>query len=222
MYKIIMIDDDIEEFPKIRRTIKENAPIEYSYENEDYSFEEFNLVQYNNQQDIVKDLLAFITSKNVSLIIIDYKLLPENNSFSGNKIFADVCNVVSKFPIIILTEKLHESLEGFYVDADKIYEKDKFFQIESNYSKEKVNNLFYNMESYKNNLGELEGQLELLLGEMQNNTMSLEIINKINNVEIELSKYIPLDRCQAEELYNADELKEIINLLAEANKLIKG
>lgn len=222
MYKIIMIDDDPEEFPKIRRTIKENAPIGYLFEEGDYTFEEFNLAQYDNQQDIVKDLLNFIISRSVSLIIIDYKLLPKNNSFSGNKIFAEICKVVSKFPIIILTEKLHESLEGFYVDADKIYEKDKFFQIESNYSKEKVSNLFYNMESYTNNLGDLEEQLALLLGEMQNNAMSLEIINEINNIETELSKYIPLDRCKAEELYNADELKEIINLLAEANKLIKG
>lgn len=222
MFKIVLIDDDQNEYAKIRRTIKENAPDKYSFQNEDYKFEEFNLESYNTQHEIVETLVSLIKDKNVSLIIIDYKLLTNHNRFEGNKIFADICKAVSRFPIIILTERLDESLEGFLVDADKIYEKSEFFKLESNYAKEKVNNLFYNMESYAKNLDELEQKLKLLIGEKQNNNMTEEIINEINSVESELTKFIPLDYCQAEELYNSEELKEIISLLSEANKLIKG
>lgn len=222
MYKIILIDDDKEEFVKIRMTIKENAPSKYSFTNKDFDFEEYKLDNFSSQKDIVNDLILLINSKDISMIIIDYKLLTDSQLFEGNKIFADICKIVPKFPIVILTERLDESLQGFFVDADKIYEKSKFFQLESTYSKEKVKNLFYNMDSYMSNLSELESQLTLLIGEMQNNKMTPEIVNKINNVEIELSKYIPLDHCKAEELYSAEDLKEIISLLSEANNLIKG
>lgn len=222
MYKIILIDDDKEEFTKIRMTIKENTPPKYSFENKDFDFEEYKLDNFASQNGIVDNLIALINSKDISMIIIDYKLLTDSQSFEGNKIFADICKIVPKFPIVILTERLDESLQGFFVDADKIYEKSKFFQLESTYSKEKVKNLFYNMDSYMSNLSELESQLTLLIGEMQNNKMTPEIINKINNVEIELAKYIPLDHCKAEELYSAEDLKEIISLLSEANNLIKG
>lgn len=222
MYKIILIDDDREEFSKIRLTIKENAPSKYSFSNNDFDFEEYKLDNYSSPKDIVNDLIALINSKDISMIIIDYKLLTDSHLFEGNKIFADICKIVPKFPIIILTGRLKESLQGFFVDADKIYEKSKFFQLESTYSKEKVENLFYNMESYKSNLLDLEEKLSLLIGEMQNNKMTPEIVNEINNVEIELAKYIPLDHCKAEELYSAENLKEIISLLSEANNLIKG
>lgn len=222
MYKIVLIDDDQNEYAKIRRTIKENAPEKFSFENGDYSFEEFNLELYSTQSEIVQKLISLIKDKDVSLILIDYKLLTGNNLFEGNKIFADICKTVSKFPIIILTERLNESLEGFLVDADKIYEKSEFFKLESDYAKEKVSNLFYNMESYAKNLIELERNLKLLIEEMQNNSMAEEIIAKINSAESELAKYTPLDHCQAEDLYNSEDLKEVINLLSKANKLIKG
>ena len=222
MFKIVLIDDDDDEFVKIRIAIKENAPSKFSFENGDFSFEEFQLNSFDTQEDIVKNLVGLINSKDISMIIIDYKLLTNSKLFEGNKIFSDICKIVPKFPIIILTERLDESLEGFFVDADKIYEKSQFFKIESSYSKEKVGNLFYNMESYSQNLSALEENLQLLLGEMQNNSLTSEIVNKINLIETELAKYIPLDHCQAEELFNPHDLKEVINLLIEANKLIKG
>lgn len=146
MFKIVLIDDDIEEFVKIRITIKENAPTKYSFENNDFCFTEFPLNNFEIPEDIVKNLVGLINNKDISMIIIDYKLLTNSKLFEGNKIFSDICKIVPKFPIVILTERLNESLEGFFVDADKIYEKSKFFQVESSYSKEKVNNLFYNME----------------------------------------------------------------------------
>lgn len=220
MFKILLIDDDKDEYVKIRITIKENAPSKYSFENEDFGFEEIQLDKFVNQEEIVGKLLELISNKNVSMIIIDYKLLTDSKLFKGNKIFFDICKIVPKFPIVILTEKSDESLEGFFVDADKIYEKSFFFQVESDYSKEKVKNLFYNMECYLENLRKLETDLQLLTREMQNNDMTIDVINRINEIETELAKYIPLDHCQAEELYNRQDLKEIVNLLIEANALI--
>ena len=221
MYKIVLIDDDQREYAKIRRTIKENAPEKFSFTNRDYDFEEFNLEQYNRQEEIKEKLISLIKSKEVSTVLIDYKLLTNNKFFAGNQIFADIYKAVSKFPIIILTERMAESMEGFLVDADKVYEKSEFLKLESQYAKEKVSNMFYNMECYVKNLNDLEYKLDSLIVAMKNN-MTEEIINEIYAVETELSKYIPLDHCQADEMYNADNLKEIVSLINQANKLIKG
>lgn len=220
MYKIILIDDDLKELEKVRRTIKENEPEDFSFSKGDYCFSSYNIGDYGSESDIITKILDEIYNKDVSLYIIDYKILTANAFYKGNEIFYEVCKKVPNFPIIVLTERVGESKEGGFVDADKIYEKTKFFKLESDYSKEKVANLFANMKRYKNNLENTECMLNEYIGEMQNYGVSPELIQKITTVEVELAKLLPFQISQAEKIYDPSKLKEVVVLLNEAKKLI--
>ena len=48
----------------------------------------------------------------------------------------------------MLTEVVSESTEPEFIDADKVYKKKEFYKLESEYSKEKVFNIFDSMRKY--------------------------------------------------------------------------
>lgn len=220
MYKIILIDDDTKELEKIRRTIKANEPENCTF-NKDYCFENYSIENFKDEDDFVDKICDDIYAKTVSLYIIDYKILTSKSFFKGNEIFNKVCLKVQDFPIIILTERVEESKIDDLVDADKIYEKSKFFKLEEEYAKTKVANLFYNMKRYQNKLVLLEDKLSNYIEKMEKVGINQELMSMITELEMELSKLLPFKMSMSEKFYDFEKLKEVVQLLDEASKMIE-
>lgn len=220
MYKIILIDDDNSELVKIRRTIKANQPSDCVW-NTDYIFEEYAIAEFDTEDKCVERILNDIDSKSASLYIIDYKLLTNKKLFKGNEIFYKVANKVPEFPIVILTERAEESMSEELVDADKVYEKEQFFKLEEQYSRNKVTNLFHNMKRYATKLNSLENDMKYLLDRIAKEKMNPDIVRDITSLEMEMSKYLPFQISMSEQIYDANRLREVVSLLTDVRRLIE-
>ena len=126
-YKIGIIEDDSEELNSIKRTIYTNLSSEHSVLYKDYNLSN-NSINYSN---IISEIKNDILDDQIMLLIIDNKLVIEGNRLKGTSIYEEVKKIASDFPVIIMTNYRDEAYDSDYVDPDKIYDKEKFFQMEN-------------------------------------------------------------------------------------------
>lgn len=217
-----IIDDDGNEINSIQRTIitiiKRN--------NLDADNIEFKVYDLNSEtgkltENLIKQVIEDISKFEISLLIIDHKIMVSSNELlNGSDIFEQIRKVAPDFPTIIMTNVVEDSMKNNYVDADKVYAKSEFFKIQE-YAKEKTENILRNIKRYENLRNSTQQELEELKSELIKDTENQEIVNKIVEKEKELDKYLPIQQSYLEEAINLEELKEILKLIEDANKMLE-
>lgn len=218
MYKIGLIDDESNELIKIRRTIKANAPKDVIFDFKQY---ELNTNVSNLMKEIASQVIEDIKHNEINTLIIDYKIMIETEKMEGTEILKQILQVAPNFPMIILTDIVEDSIAHDFVDPDKVYKKSEFFKVLEDYSKQKVLNLFRNMERYVNTRNSLEQELKDLKKDINKEGSKQETVNKIVSVESELDKLCPTNQSQIEKVFDAKKVKEILEILEKANKLME-
>ncbi len=217
MFTIGLIDDDGSQLRSIRRSIKENWP-EQQFSHLEFKNYEINLDSQNLLTKLFEEILKDILGSKISGLIIDYKILSKNKKIEGTELFSKIRNIVPKFPVVILTERVEESLQPLYIDADKVYEKSKFLRLKEEYCSEKVKNLFLNMKKYIANKEILINKLENYNTKYLNDKLTEQELVEMLELEKQLSELLPSDSPNVDEDL-VEDLKEIVSLLKETNTL---
>ena len=121
----------------------------------------------------------------------------------------------------MLTEVVEESTEPNFVDADKVYKKKDFYKIESEYSKEKVFNIFDSMRKYVEQRDELQLTIDDFKNKLTKGIMGREAIGNILVLESQLSDFVPTEQSQIDKVFNENKAKEIVTLIEKANDLLE-
>lgn len=218
MYTIGLIDDEEAQIITIRRTIKINAPsnIEYDFKSYSLSSESSKLVN-----EVFNQVIEDIKKREIACLIIDYKIMVRTTKVKGTDIFGMLKRTVPKFPIIILTDVLEESIEPDFIDADKVYKKSKFFRLKEEYSKEKVSNIFDSMKKYIGKRDQLQLTLDDLQKKMSEDNGIENNLEEVLKVEKELDDFCPIEQTQIDKVFDVDKVREIVELIEKANKLLE-
>lgn len=218
MYIIGLIDDEESQLKKIRRTIKTNAKA-----NEQYDFKSYLIP--DNASDVVSEVfeqvISDIKDSKLASLIVDYKIIVKTSKIKGTDIFKRIKEEVPKFPIIILTEVVEESTEPEFIDADKVYKKKDFYKIESDYSKEKVFNIFDSMRKYNEQRDKLQLTIEDLKQKLTDGSRGRDVIGDILSLESQLNDFVPTDQSQIDKIFDEGKVKKIVALIEKANDLLE-
>ena len=215
MYIIGLIDDEESEQRKIRRTIKTNSTCAEKFE--------FKTYVIPNEKESAIDRLSVeiindIENKKITSLIIDYKIMVEAFKVKGTEILKRINENVIKFPVVILTERVDESVQVEYVDADKVYEKRRFFKLDEEYSKEKVNNIFDSMCKYVKQRDSLILEIERLKEKLSDG--GRDVIPEILKLEEKLEDFIPIGYTTWDKICDMDKFQGVIDKIEEANRLM--
>ena len=217
MYIIGLIDDEESELKKIRRVIKTLC------KDETYNFKSY-LVP-NKTENLVEtmfaEILEDIIHERISSLIVDYKIMVEATKVQGTEILKMIKDKVPKFPVIILTEIVEESMQPIYVDADKVYRKKDFFKIEEDYAKEKVYNIFDSMKKYVNQRDSLETSIKDFKERFLNGENMSNVIPNILTLESKLNDFVTVDQTQIDKVFDVNKAKEIVKLIERANEILE-
>lgn len=220
MSVIGIIDDDKSDIAKLKRTIitimKKNN-IDINIEFKEY---ELNSNIGEISEEILKEILNDIIDYQISILIIDHKIIIKDKLLNGSEIFDKIRNVAPDFPTIIMTNVVDDSKKNIHMDPDKVYAKSEFFKI-GDYSKEKTENILKNIERYNMLRNNTQEELNKLKNELTNDTENQDIVNMIVEKEKELDKYLPLQRSYLEDVIDLEKIKEIIDLIKDANNLLE-
>lgn len=216
MYRIGLIDDEPAELTKVRRTIKVNAPKGMEFDFKSYEIPE---KREDAIDQICSQVIDDIEGMNITALIIDYKIMVKALKVNGTDILKEINDTVSKFPVIILTERVEESIQPDHVDADKVYKKKDFFKLEEEYSKEKINHIFDSMAKYVKQRDELTLTLSELKKKLESGDRS--VIEDVLKLEEKLDEFVPVEQTQIDRTYDVNRMKAIVDLIAEANKLME-
>lgn len=217
-----IIDDDGNEINSIQRAIitiiKRNN---LDADNVEFKIYELNSDAGKLTENLINQVTEDISKFEISLLIIDHKIVANSNELlNGSDIFEQIRKIAPDFPTIIMTNVVEDSMKNNYVDADKVYAKSEFFKIQE-YAKEKTENILRNIKRYENLRNSTQQELEELKSELVKDTENQEIVNKIVEKEKELDKYLPIQQSYLEEIINLEELKEILKLIEDANKMLE-
>lgn len=219
-YVIGIIDDEERAVNKIKVTIKENRP-----QNIEVSFKEYILNEQENIkfENLTKQILEDIQNNEIVTLIIDEKIIRNDTEVKGSKLFDEIKQKVEKFPMIILTNWDEDVEETYLIDPDKIYRKIDFFDLAKEKSKEQVKNIFINAKMYKDNREKLERKIQNLEEKISEHgtTEQVETISEISEHEEKLKQLKPTDYNQIEKYMKPDEIKEVLDILKEANDLLE-
>lgn len=215
-YNICIVDEASSEVDYIKRAIIENAPVDENI----ISFSSIDIDQFETEESIASHLLELISKMEVNLIIIDYKLNTRKSKlFDGNTIFDYLEERLSRFPLLILTNKPDDCANEAIVDPDKIYPKSAFTDISSVSSSLLVKKLFQNIDIYLNRLKEIE----TLEKEIQAKSSEESDIKKILECDEKMDKVLP-DSClcqSSRRIFDESFFDELSKELQEAKELIK-
>lgn len=218
MYLIGLIDDEESQLKAIRRTIKTNAKTREQYEFKAYLMPD-NVE--NPVETMFADVMNDIKGQKLTSLIIDYKIMVKTLKVKGTDIFQKIKEEVPKFPVIILTEVVEESMEPAFIDADKVYKKKDFFKIEEEYSKEKVFNIFDSMKKYVEQRDRIELTIEDLKQKLVEGSVGRDVIGDILLLESQLGDFVPTDQTQIDRVFDEGKAKKIVNLIERANQLLE-
>lgn len=218
MYTIGLIDDEETQLKTIRRTIKTNAGNGEKYDFKTYLISD-NATDF--VEKVFEDVINDIREMKLSSLIVDYKLIVKTSKIKGTDIFKKIKDEVPKFPVIILTEVVEESTEPDFVDADKVYKKKDFYKIESEYSKEKVFNIFDSMRKYIGQRDKLQLTIDDLKQKLSKGSLGREAIGSILALESQLDDFVPTEQSQIDKVFDEKKAKEIVALIEKANELLE-
>jgi hypothetical protein len=218
MYTIGLIDDELTQIKNIRRTIKTNAP-----QNAQYDFKNYSLSNESSKlvDEVFDEVVEDIKNKLISCLIIDYKIMVRTTKVKGTDIFEMVKKAVPRFPIIILTDVIEESIEPDFIDADKVYRKSEFFKLSEEYAKEKTLNIFDSMKKYIGKRDSLQLTLSNLQKKMVEGSTIEENLEEVLKVENELDDFVPIEQTQIDKVFDSDKVKKIVELIEQANNLLE-
>lgn len=216
MYRIGLIDDETSELTKIRRTIKVNAP-----RNVEFDFKPYDIPEKREDaiDNICEQVISDIQKQFITALIIDYKIMVKALKVQGTDILKRINEAVPRFPVIILTERVEESIQPIHVDADKVYKKKDFFKLAEEYSKEKIAHIFDSMAKYVKQRDELSLTLFELKKKLEDGDRT--VIKEVLILEEKLDGFVPVEQTQIDRTYDADRMKHIVDLIAEANRLME-
>lgn len=218
MYTIGLIDDEESQLKTIRRTIKTNARGDEKYDFKAYLISD-NATDF--VEKVFEEVINDIRELKLSSLIVDYKIIVKTSKIKGTDIFKKIKEEVPKFPVIILTEVVEESTEPDFVDADKVYKKKDFYKIESEYSKEKVFNIFDSMRKYIGQRDKLQLTIDDLKQKLSKGSLGREVIGNILALESQLDDFVPTDQSQIDKVFDQKKAKEIVALIEKANELLE-
>lgn len=218
MYTIGLIDDEENQLKTIRRTIKTNAGNDEKYDFKTYLISD-NATDF--VEKVFEDVINDIREMKLSSLIVDCKLIVKTSKIKGTDIFKKIKDEVPKFPVIILTEVVEESTEPDFVDADKVYKKKDFYKIESEYSKEKVFNIFDSMRKYIGQRDKLQLTIDDLKQRLSKGSLGREAIGNILALESQLDDFVPTEQSQIDKVFDEKKAKEIVALIEKANELLE-
>lgn len=221
-YKIGIVDEDPCDMDFIERTILENKPDNVQEEQIDFWRCPFPTESENVYDSVVKLIIEKITKEEIQALIVDYKIIISAKSLEGAQIFKRLVEIVPKFPLVMLSNVPNECYEKEFIDADKVYSKKEFFKLEEDYSIEKVRNIFRNIDKYDSLRSKLSTQLAAQLNRLESNEYSPEVLQSVIETEKLLDDFVPQQQTTVEKTLKVADLKNVVELLEEANKLIGG
>lgn len=216
-YIIGILDDVEEETLKIRYTIKNHLPEDTNIEFKEY-FQDLkkNLDVQHLENQILKD----IENNDISTLIIDEKIIMSSKETHGSKIFVNIKSKVEKFPMIILTNWVEDVERLNIIDPDKIYDKQDFFNLNTEISNKLIKNIFANAKMYRKTREELEHKIQNLEEKIveEGTSGQAKTISEISKHEDELKKLKPTNYTQIEKYMKPDEIREVLEILKKANE----
>ena len=220
IYRIGIVDEDDNDIDYIKRTIIINKPKNITEEQIDFWKAPLPTDSCDSLDSIIKDLARAITDEEIQTLIVDYKIVVRTKIFEGTEIFQELSQKLPKFPMIMLSNLSEDCYSKEYVDADKVYSKREFFKIESDYSKEKVANIFRNMDKYTNIRAKLTTKLAEQLSQLETSGYSADSLRTIVETEKALDGFTLQNQNTVEKALNLDELREAVNIIKKAQDLI--
>lgn len=220
-YRIGLVDEDPVDLDYIKRTILINMPNGISKEQVDFLDVPLPNPFCESMDSIIDYLVEAIAEEKIQLLIVDYKIVVSTKVFEGTEIFKRISDIVPKFPLIMLSNLSNDCYDKVFVDADKVYSKKGFFAIAGEYSKEKVANIFRNMDKYLTQRAKLTTQLTEQLTLLETDEYSAESIRSIIETETDLDCFTPQKMSKSEKGLPLDDLKEAVDILRNAQELIE-
>lgn len=167
-------------------------------------------VKVKNQ--IIRAIENDINENVIQGLIVDYKIDTKKDIFTGADVVRQIKDTLTEFPIVILTAAVDMSRTSVYVDPDKTYNKEVFFNVDKPESLELTKNIFRNMERYVQLREKLEVELDQELNNLGNEFSDLTL-SKVIKIENELSKYKKLEMTQIDKTLDISVLKETMETL---------
>ncbi len=221
-YVIGIIDEDNEDIDYIKRTIFINKPENVGDAQVDFVEYTLDATSDSLTDIIVNSAIEDIVDANIQALIVDYKIIVSSTLLEGTEIFKRITDIVSKFPIIILSNVPSDCYSKEFVDADKVYSKTNFFKVEEDYSKEKTLNIFRNMDNYVSQRAKLSTKLTDQLSNLTNGEYSEENLKAIVETETLLDAFFPQNQSSVEKALDVSDLKGAVDLLEQVKGLLGG
>lgn len=213
MVRIGIIDDNSSELDDIRTTIftswKKSPDISEEVDFKPYSLKKTPDVKEKLESELLQD----IENLTIQSLIVDYKLDSLRKVLEGKDVVEYLQDVVPAFPVVILTNAPSGSKKESEIDPDKVYDKREFLKINSSESDEMSLKIYLNIKRYIKHRGELEAALEASLKDLTSRPgadVDIDLLSKISEIEVDLSRYVPLDKSIAEKAFDLSELKGLI------------
>lgn len=219
-YTIGIIDEKHEQVLDVERTIIINKP--ETVDEDDIQFEEYILPEgiEDFQGKLPTKVLEDIEARIIQTLIVDYQIVLPSGITDGTSVFKVIAERVPKFPIVLLTNLPDDCYQKDYIDVDKVYAKENFLKVDNSYSKEKVQNLFQNMDHYIKLRSSVEMKLEETLKMFDQMGYESQTYNKLIKLEEQLSDYTPVEDKTIRKALNAESLQEMVSSIMEVNRLL--
>ena len=165
------------------------------------------------KEKLESELLRDIENRTIQSLIVDYKLDSLRKVLEGKDVVEYLRDVVPAFPVVILTNAPSGSKKESEIDPDKVYDKHEFLKVNSSESDEMSLNIYLNIKRYIKHRGELEAELEASLNDLTSRPgadIDIGLLSRISEIEVDLSKYVPIDKSHAEKIFDLSELKGLI------------
>lgn len=214
MYKIGILEDREKEIDNVILVIMENSKlIDNIPEITEESFVIYKVDDYEKvKEQITRAIENDIDENVIQGLIVDYKIDTKKDIFTGADVVRHIKDTMIEFPIVILTAAVDMSRTSVYVDPDKTYNKEIFFNVDNPESLELTKNIFRNMERYVQLREKLEVELDQELNKL-GDEFSDSTLSKVIKIENELSKYKKLEMTQIDKTLDISVLKETMETL---------
>lgn len=215
MYRIGIIDDVKSERDDIQVSILDNVSRET-----EVTFKEYKL-EHKSKEALLSEIREDVSEEEIQALIVDFRLDTTEDIIKGWEIIEFTHAEFPEFPVVIMTNAPDESKESNHTDADKVYAKKIFLNPQSDETKELVKNIILNINRYDKNRKELEAQLAIELKKFESDGENIEVLEKIINIEKELTKYKQMYQTTIDTELEMDDLKEAFTLLDKYENMLR-
>ncbi len=218
MYRIGMIEDDKAEASSVMLSLVHNAG-----QLGEESFILYELEKKENfRQELFEKLIKDVQSDRIQCLIVDYKLDTLDEVLEGIEVVNYMHEVVSEFPVVILTDVPERSKENDKADPDKVYAKEIFMRPDDMETKEMVYHIIRNIERYTKKRAELEIRRKQILDKVVDDSKyEDEAYGELLKIEQVLNKYVPIEMTGIDQAYDMKSMREGLEMLREYKSLLE-